>query len=109
MVTVDRFAEAARQYEKALPADSVDQVKQYLWDLIDREDAGFRYVDTVTNWKCGGCLGLLGLGLFNGLGMFGVLGLVAAYTFAVLPVKIRNWSVTPEYERRITRAVNRAD
>jgi hypothetical protein len=76
-----------------------------LWDVIDREDPGFRYVDTVTNWKCGGWLGLLGLGIFNGLGLFGLLGLALAYSVAVLPVKIRNWGVSTEYERRITAAI----
>ncbi|HEY2785121.1 MAG TPA: hypothetical protein VGJ05_09120 [Fimbriiglobus sp.] len=105
MISVDQLADEARKYRQALPTDSDESVRKYLWDVITRDDAGFQYVDQVTGWKLGGCLGILVACFLKMLGFMGVLLILATYVFAVLPVQVRNWRVTPEYDRRIGQAV----
>jgi hypothetical protein len=105
MVDVARLAEEARKYRQTLPADSEDQLRKFLWDVITREDAGYHYIDVVTNPLTWGVVGILTVGILKCLGMIGGLLFALFYASFVLPVQIRNWNVRSEYERRITRAM----
>jgi hypothetical protein len=96
MVDVARLAAEARKYRQALPVDSDDQLRRFQWDVIDRKDTGFRYVDRWTEKSdraSSGCFST-----FSGIGLY-------AYVLFVLPVQFRNWSVRPTYDRRVAEAV----
>jgi hypothetical protein len=106
MVDAARLAEEARKYRQTLPADSEDQLRRFLWDVITREDTDYHYIDVVTNPLTWAVVGILTVGILKWLGMIGGLLFALVYASVVLPVQLRNWNVRPEYERRITQAMS---